>query len=514
MAEDLVTLRCKYCGAPLDRKDLESDTPYVTCPSCGTTQQRMDAQAYLDQMMGQIQSWISKSLPGGFSLAQSENVDSVARYNIFTTNIKPRIEMEYSEYRFAMNTLLSNALIVLPFTTDQNVVPAHDSNQAFEFNARAKSIEPLAVDDSSRSIVKGAEDIATAYALLINNSKLIKEDKPGRYILMKNNFTEASKAFGSIKGYDLASKRFDALSQICDGCEKLLNGDAMSAASLFEKGGSALKDIESKVMTDLNLGIMYQAVDAEASMADILSDIAGFVTNGVVDDPLKILNVIKRIFAFKRPASGNWGYLLGNKDRYNEIFGYVADILKAKNGGGTLPITAGSENTLVPFWDVDLKYNFQTGAMWKKKSVEVTEDLLVPADFVTDGTCLSDPASALTDIFRLRPEKSILSGIKGTETSISGGEGITKLSQFAQNSPGGRKVAVPLSTKREAERLVSDYLKQRMNGDSKLKLSKPYVKGLIYIPCETDGTLRVPAGFGALVPDRVKRTNVSDMIII
>lgn len=511
--DEMVTLRCKYCGAPLDKKDLESDSPYVTCPSCGTTQQRMDAKAYLDQMMGQIQSWISKSLPGGFSMSQSENVDSVARFNIFVANIKPKIETEYSEYRFAINTLLSNPLIVLPFTTDSSIKACHESNQAFEFNAKAKSIEPLAVDDNSRSLVRGAENIATAYALVINNTKLLHEDKPGRYILLSNNFTEASKSFGLIKGYELAAQRFEALAIVCNGCEKLLNGDAMSAMSMFETGQTKLEDIRSKVLSDLNLGIMYQAIDMEISQTKILKDIAGFVTNGVSDDPLSVLNVIKRVFGFNLMKNGDWGYLLGNKDRYNEIFDYISSIMKAKNGG-TLPIVSGSGQILVPFWDVDLKYSFQTGAMWKKKSVEVTEDILVPADFVIDSDCLRDPSSALTDIFALRPEKSILSGIKGTETSISGGEGITKISEFAENSTGGRKVVVPLSTKREAEKIVSDYLKQRTSSDSQLKLSKPYVKGLIYIPCEMDSTLKVPAAFGSLVPKRVKRTNPSDLIIV
>ena len=54
--DEMVELRCKYCGAPLDKKDIESDSPYVTCPSCGTTQQRLDAKKYMEQMMGQIQS--------------------------------------------------------------------------------------------------------------------------------------------------------------------------------------------------------------------------------------------------------------------------------------------------------------------------------------------------------------------------------------------------------------------------------------------------------------------------
>ncbi|MCL2031779.1 MAG: hypothetical protein FWH45_01215 [Methanomassiliicoccaceae archaeon] len=511
----MVMLRCKYCGAPLDRKALESDSPYITCSSCGTSQQRMDAKAYLDQMMGQIQSWISKTIPGGFSLAQSENVDSVARFNIFNNSVRPRIETEYSEYRFATNSLLANPLITLPFTTDSSAVPVHSSAKAFEFNARVKSIEALAVDESSKDIIVSAEEMASGYAMLINNTKLLHEDKPGRYILLANNFAEASAAFRKIKGYGPAADRFQALSGICTGCEKLLNGDSMGSLQYFENGYAQLGKVKAAIGADLTLGIMYQAVEMEMTQAKILSDLAGFITKGVAKDPMQTLNAIKRIMGFNYPKTGKWGFLLGNKDRFGEVFSNLSKALSAKSGG-TLPIISGSGEYLIPFWDVDLKYSFQSGAAWAKKSVEVEEDLLIPADFVIDPQCLSDPRSALTDIFSIRPEKSILSGIKGTETSISGGEGIGRLSRtVAQNSPGARKIVVPLSTEKEAKKLVSEYLAACTSQDSKLKLSNPYVKSLIYIPCDIKGgRVEVPGGFGKLVPGRVKRMEPSQMIII
>ncbi|MCL2295816.1 MAG: hypothetical protein FWC29_01880 [Methanomassiliicoccaceae archaeon] len=511
----MVMLRCKYCGAPLERQALESDSPYITCSSCGTSQQRVDARAYLDQMMGQIQSWISKAIPGGFSMSQSENVDSIARYNIFNNNVKGRVETEYSEYRFAANSLLANPLMTLPFTTDNSAVPGHTSAKAFEFNARVKSIEALAVDEASKNIVTSAEEMAAGYAVLINNTKLLQEDKPGRYTLMANNFTEASISFGKIKGYGPAADRFRALAGMCTGCEKLLNGDGAGSLSYFENGAAQLSKVKTAISTDLTLGIMYQAVEMEITQAKILSDIAGFVLKGVAADPLAILNTIKKIISFNYPKSGKWGFLLGNKDRFSEVFANLSKVLSAKSGG-TLAIVPGAGEYLIPFWDVDLKYSFQTGAAWAKKGVEVTEDLLIPADFVIDSQCLNDPRSGITDIFSIRPEKSILSGIKGTETSISGGEGIGRLSDAAaQNSPGARKIVVPLSTEKEAKKLVSEYLAVCTSQDSKLKLSNPYVKSLIYIPCDIrGGRVEVPSGFGKLVPQRVNKMELSQMIVI
>ena len=169
----------------------------------------------------------------------------------------------------------------------------------------------------------------------------------------------------------------------------------------------------------------------------------------------------------------------------------------------------------MPFWEVDLRYSFTTGALWSKKSVEVAEDLLVCADFVTDPACLSNPASAITDIFKIRPESSILAGIKGSETSISQGQGIGRIQDsVANNSPGARKVIIPLSTKREAENLVAGYLRQRTASDNKLRLSQPLVRRVIYIPVSLNGGLRLPSDFGTLIPERVGRMDKNTILYV
>ena len=107
--DEMVALRCKYCGAPLDEAQIKSDSPYVTCQSCGTTQQRMDAEAYLDQLMGQVKSWISSAIPMGYNVSGGmENIDPVARHSIFTKDVKPKIELEMNEFKFSYVTLLGN----------------------------------------------------------------------------------------------------------------------------------------------------------------------------------------------------------------------------------------------------------------------------------------------------------------------------------------------------------------------------------------------------------------------
>ena len=157
---------------------------------------------------------------------------------------------------------------------------------------------------------------------------------------------------------------------------------------------------------------------------------------------------------------------------------------------------------LYPFWDVDLKYSFTTGSLFSKKSVVVSEDLMIPATFPLSGDALSDPKRGLTDIFAAAPESSIMERLKGGEQSISGGAGIGRLADSAaENGPGSRTIVLPLCTKTEAERLVSLYLDQCAKTHSKLKLSKPVVKRLVYVPCESSGNgVRLPGAFRGMEP--------------
>ncbi|MDY0292952.1 MAG: hypothetical protein RBQ77_00025 [Candidatus Methanomethylophilaceae archaeon] len=513
--DETLSLRCKYCGAPLGEKDVKSDSPYVTCESCGTTQQRVDAKAYLEQMMGQVKSWISSAMPTGFSMSQAENVDPVARHNIFMNSVRPKVDVETTEYRFAFTSLLAYPMYVLPFTVGE-VRPVHTSEKAFEFNAKVKSVEALAVDDSAKALINRAAGISQAYAMMINNTKLLSEDKPGRYTLMANNFGEAARVLGRVEGYGPLCDRLEGLASICTGTETLLGGDVVNSTGQFESGKTKLEAVKAGLFSNPELGVMYQAVEEELGLANILWNVVDILGHGTDMDPLKTLEVIKRVLDIRPATNPQWSFLLNSRSRYLEIFGYVAEALSSKGSGGTITICSGGGAYLMPFWDVDLRYSFTTGALWSKKGVEVTEDLLIPADFVIDPGCLTDATSGITDIFRIRPESGILAGIKGSETSISKGEGITRLSDTASpNSAGSRKVIIPLSTKKEAEKLAEMYLAQRTSRDNKLKLTKPVIKGLMYIPCDMEGgKVRLPADFGALVPERVRRMNASDMLTI
>ncbi|MBO4798059.1 MAG: hypothetical protein J5494_04730, partial [Candidatus Methanomethylophilaceae archaeon] len=377
--EEMVELRCKYCGAPLDKKDLESESPYVTCQCCGTSQQRVDAKAYMDQMMGEIKSWISKAVPGGFSISQTENVDPIARHSIYVNNVKPMIDPEIREFKLNMNSVISNPLIVLPFSKGEPMKAKYTSNYAFEFNAKLKSIEPLAIDVDNKNSIVEAENLASTYALMVNNSKLLSDTTPGRFVLMANNFKESASNMSRCKGYDPFVQRLNALAEICTASDYILNGDALYCTVYAERGIKSLEDAKKNLLRSPTMAVMIRAVDLEISQAKTLLHIAE-MSNGSSSDPLKLLNTLNSITSLRYPDNPTWNYLLDKKERDVEMFKGIEDIISARDSGSLL-ICAGDGDTLYPFWDVDLKYSFTTGALFSKKSVEVTEDILIPATF-------------------------------------------------------------------------------------------------------------------------------------
>ena len=513
--DQMVELRCKYCGAPLDRKDIESESAYVTCPCCGTSQQRVDAKAYMDQMMSEIKSWIGKAIPGGFSLSQTENVDPIARHNIYVNNVKPLLDVELREYRFALNSVISSPLIVLPFAKGEPARSKHTSSQAFEFNAKLKSLEPLAVDGENKTDVTDGENLATAYAMIISNSMLLKDTTPGRFALMSKNFKESADSVRRCKGYGPLASRLDALSEVCTASDLVLNGDALGCTMKAERAAEMLESAKKEVLADPKMAVMLRAVDLEIAQCKTLKNTVDLVNNGATKDPLKMLELINQLGSMSYPDNPSWNRLLDKKERDFELFKNVEEIVSARNGG-SLPICPGSGQVLFPFWDVDLKYSFTTGSLFSKKAVEVREDLLVPATFTVSKRALDDPRYGLTDVFSNAPESTMLSRFKGQEDSISGGAGIGRLADAAaMNSPGSREIVIPLSTKTEAAKLVECYLAQCAKTHSKLKLSSPTVKRLIYVPCDKGvNGIALPHEFSRLVPGMMSDTDLSAVLKI
>jgi hypothetical protein len=456
-------------------------------------------------MMGQVKSWISKAIPTGVNISNADNIDAVARHSIFSNSIRPAVETEMSEYRFGFLSLLSNQLIIMPHRTNTTYRPNHQPASAFEFNAKAKSVAPLAVDAEGTELMKNADKMSLAYAMMINNMKLLTEDKPGRFDLMATNFTEAADSLKGLKAYEVVSQRFEALSAISKGLGFLEAGNAIESRPLIQNGLDLLGKAKQSTMTNMEFGSTYLAVDQEEGLAKAMMSIVETALFDPSVNPLQILDVLKKVMDVSPTA---------NTNRYNERFSHLGAIIASKAGKGGIPITAGQGSILLPFWSVDLRYSFMTGALWSKKSVEAHEPLLVSASFPTDQNASNNPRIAITDIFASKPG-GFFDGLKGNETSISqSGEIKTMVQSVAENSVGNRRAVVPVSTKSEAEAFVVRYLKQCTQDDSKLKLIKPTVDKLIYVPCEiTDSGISIPT-LGKMTPKSSGRIDLIKTLFI
>src|SRR5262249_34678029 len=111
--------------------------------------------------------------------------------------------------------------------------------------------------------------------------------------------------------------------------------------------------------------------------------------------------------------------LANEPSRLLGIIQRFAQMRSARLSRSTVRVLPGQGGLLYPFWVVDLRYSFQTGALWTKQGKEVSEYLLVAANASTEGGW--NPAGGVTNIFAARMKGGMFDGLTGKETSISGG---------------------------------------------------------------------------------------------
>ncbi len=505
-----VSMRCKHCGAPLDAGQLSSDSNYVTCEYCGTSQQRLDAEKYMKDIEDEVKSWVLASMPNGYTMGDG---DSVAKHAVFVKDVAPKLNTEMNALRFGLMSVLGNCLVALPYSNCSSFTSQHTSDKVYTFAEKVKSVSELAGTQDDIDLIDKANVVSQSYALALNNVKLMGEEKDGKWLIMSKNFALASSIFGKDPAYALAGKRFAGLSSICEGFEKLLNADTATAYGKIRSGLEQLQSIKDDVLKDSGLAIMYSPMGQEISIASTMQSILEFA-NAMGADAVRMMQMIKAVVTAEPCATSGWSSNIKGMGRYDEIFKYISEGVAAL-GSGSIPVAAGPGELLIPMWEVDLRYTFVTGKLWAKKSVEVKEDLLICADFPIDKPSMDDPSKAITDIFKLKPPTTIRESWGGNQTSISSSEGIGAIQDsVAMGTAAGRKLMVPLSTKREAERLCIEYINRKASNDKAFKLSEPRVKGLIYVPFEIVGGKAVNQGFGNAMPDRMSRFNTQTDLII
>ena len=516
----IVALRCRACTAPLPATGAED---IVKCPSCGTSQRVVDARAFLDQIMLQVNAWVRQAIPMGMDAYAAQTVDPVARQTVFMNYVKPRLTTEYQEYKFNFLNLLSHPLGVLPFMVEKGLPAANTPANVFLFQAKVQSVAPLAMDQEGKASVSETAGAATAYAYLLNNAALAGESKPERYYLMSKNFAAAADSLKNAPKYAPLVDRLQALADLNAGLDAATNLKLYDAASPLDKAKAGLESARTKVAQDFDLAIMAQAIDKELALVRASGSIIRSVQLDSTGSPAASMTAMGRYLGLlgnlRDAPYPQWRPRFADVSHSEEVLRCVEDIRNAQRGSPALRILPGSGSVLFPFWAVDIPYTFQTGALWRAQGVEVTEAMLVAATFPLDANAFSgvDVSAVLTDVFMARERKGFFNDAmkraSGKETSISGGGPVRDALSRAPMAPAGAvKVVPPLTTGADAAALAQTYL-QRVRQvdrtiDKQLRLSSPRVAGLVYAYGSPQGMApNVMPWLGGLAPRSVGDLN-------
>jgi len=523
----VLALRCKSCSAPLTAKPSDE---IVKCEYCGSAQRLVDARAFFDQILSQVNAWVRQAMPPGIGSSVTSIVDPLARHMVFTNNIKPRLTTEFGEYRFACLNVLSHPLLILPYMTDNAVVAKNDPKDIFLFQAKTQSILPLAVDDESKSLLSEISGLSVAYAYLLNNITLMSELKLERYYFMRQNLEAAADALKEIPKYNGLHQRVMGVAELSHGLDLLTNLRPVEAQPHLEQARGLLENANRMVSLSPEMAIMLQAIKMELSIANsarYLAEAAAMSPGGdTAAGMIPIRNLLSILGDLRRNATPFWRPRFQNATHHEYILKTVAEIRRAIAGSGTIRMMSGSGTMLFPFWAIDIPYTFQTGALWKTQGVEVVESVLVSATFPMDQRAFTetDPRSVLTDVFCARERRGFFEDsyrkISGKETSISGGGPVRDSIRGAQpGRPTGMKVVPPLSTAQDSIAVVQSYVTRACQADrtiqNQLKLSSPRVIDMIFVPGTPDSTRpNVMPWLGGLAPLSVGRLEVLSAIAL
>ncbi len=506
-----VALRCRSCGAPLPA-DTTGDI--VRCTHCGTSQRIVDAQAFVDQIALQINSFLRSAVPlGAGAITGGGTVDPIARHNLFVQGIRPALDSEYREMKFRCFDLLSHGQMALPFIAMGTSGAAGDPRQAFVFQAKVRSVSTLAVDTESQEYLSDIDAIATTYGHLLTNAGLLSKSGPERYPFLARNCGEAADTLKGRSRLQALYERLTGLALIAQAIDGLIQGDVRKGRDSLREATPHLLKAREIALHNFDQSVLIGGIDEDLSMARAALSIVDILSASPTGNPtggLRTLEVLLRTVT--SPAPG--GALTPgstNMGRTENILALTAAMRRAQVGQGNVRVVRAPGRISLPYWIVEVPYSFQTGALWKARGVEVTDMILVAATFplAMNAPGGADPSTVVTDVFAAREQTTWRARVAGRETAISGGGIVQQVVAGSAPLPlPGIPAVPPLSTQEEAGQLVQGYLEWSRRRDSeidqKLRLSLPRVVDVVYIPSVpgTPGALAVP-GLGSLSPRNV-----------
>lgn len=436
----LIALRCVKCGAPLPQPPPGAE--YIKCEYCGYTQKVVDTQSYVEKLRGEIYSWIRSMIPTG--VAYTENVDPIARHNIFVYNVKPKITADFTATKAKLYTSLSSPLVILPFYSPA-IKKTDQPKKYFEDLVKFQSIRQLAVVDEDKAFLDDVEATYQTYAYILNATDLLLSKS--ELTLLIKNFEEAASSLEGKQGKDAEYKRMKGVVEAYKAINAFTNGD-ITAAKQFAQSAlmyleNAIKDASKSPSSAIMIPFINQDISTIKTLLNLIS--AGAIIQEAGVYPTELLPYLSRYFSVTENIRIQ---KKANYNVYEELSSYLLRIVEAKYRGGSLEVIPGNGNILVPFYLVSITYTFTTGSLFWKKGKEYEDKMLVSATYPL-------ASQAVTDIFRI--SSGFLDRLRGKEERLSTGY-FDNIQIMNTSVPSSVKVIPPLLTKSESENVAESYL--------------------------------------------------------
>jgi hypothetical protein len=512
----IVGLRCPHCGAALP----ETTKELVKCNYCGTTARIEDADKYLRHLQGFVIEWVRTALSVGIGVASSSSIDPLARHSIFTQNVFPSLNSEFSKIQLEAFEAFSVPLIAPPFIRHTSGYDQQkDPKYLFSYDAKVSSVQPLAVTQDDQGVVQKFGGLSRAFAHVLIGLDLAEKNQIRPYRVIAENFVVAAK---SLEGHsEILSKRMLALSEIYLAIDEALSKQTTKSRARVNNAKIILEEVLLKSALDINLSICSSAIEQEIEVAKTVLLINDLIEYNGTGDQMENVDIVEKLFSTTsticQTSVPSWRHRFENLGRYSELAKWLYIVLGAKRGSSSIKIANGFGNTLFPFWVAEIDYTFSTGALWMRKGKYVKEAALVAATFPLYQNFAVSPSEVVTDIFSRRPEGAFIGSITGSENAISTGENIKMLVQRASlKSASGYKIVPPLSTVSEANQLMNEYLQQVSRAlGGKLHVASCDMADILFVPADlATGFINFQGSLGYVQPRKVGDVHVINSIVV
>jgi hypothetical protein len=491
---ELVVLRCVKCGAPLTRSPAEAE--YLKCDFCGFTQKSVDVKQYLDKLRGEVYNWLQAMVPAGAIV--SAVADPLARHNIFSINIKPRILGEYAAVKSRLSMVLTHPLFAFPFQSSNTFRVQDDSRTCFENVAKIQGLEPMAVVEEDRTFFDDIKATYEMHAYIVNALGLVASKSDPS--LLVNNFQMMATALEKIPQRNIEYKRMHGIAEAYQATEAFMKSDLDAAKTLIGNAAKTLQEVAVEARKSPTSAVMVPATLSEVSNVKAMENlVAACGTLADLGHPSgEMLPYFSKYFMKLDTVRGG-----PSPSTYHELSAYLKNILEARAGASHLEVLPGAGNLYLPMWDILVTYTFATGALFMKKGKDVEDRLLVL------GT-VPLAEKTVTDVFA--QSSRMMDRLSGKESTLTTGYVGNVLAQTRRTSlPASSRIVPPLLTREEGEKVAEEYLQrvsQRMGGKIKFGAARSVrlvygtaeIRGNdIHIPCLGDSQVSLGAHFNQVM---------------